>query len=268
MYFGGPRLSHDDSLRSEQLMTSSWNANEQLYKTGQWARWELIENSKYPYLQPIERVVGEVMIRGQRINLLEVSNHLKALSIVTDAEVVISKDHEGHKCMAAYVLVTQKDQPDQVLAEQIQQELKKQLASVRTPSVYVLMDSLERDDSGQLDYSLLPEALEQGVFIETFVAPETDTERQMCGIWQQLLSLERVGAEDDFFLLGGHSLLATRLINQIRESFDVELPLKALFEQPTITELCKVIDDLIHINQTKENLSELQADDENVRVII
>ena len=105
------------------------------------------------------------------------------------------------------------------------------------PETYLFLDKLPLTANGKMDKKALPDPDESVLNKAEFVAPRSELETQMCEVWQDVLSIEQVGIEDDFFELGGHSLLAVRLVSRVREFFLVELPVKVLFEHSTISGL-------------------------------
>ena len=123
---------------------------------------------------------------------------------------------------------------DTKLIPELHEHLRRMLPEYMVPSVLMLISSWPLLPSGKIDRKALPEP---GRRSEMYVAPANPEEEILCSIFAQVLSLDRVGAEDDFFALGGHSLLATRLISQVRVSFGVDIPLRALFEAPTVRRL-------------------------------
>jgi acyl carrier protein len=115
------------------------------------------------------------------------------------------------------------------------------------PPLFVSLQTMPRTSSGKVDRLALPEPDGDGPEPgESFVAPRTPLEERLAGIWAALLEKERVGVHDNFFELGGHSLLATRVLSRIREAFPVGLPLRALFEAPTIAGLSDAIEKSLH----------------------
>ncbi|HVT17885.1 MAG TPA: amino acid adenylation domain-containing protein [Thermoanaerobaculia bacterium] len=121
------------------------------------------------------------------------------------------------------------------LVAELRSFLSESLPEPMVPAAVVVLDELPRTPSGKLDRAALPEPERHGATEPT--APRTLSEEMLAGLWVEVLEVERVGREDNFFALGGHSLLATRVVSRIRETFGVELPLRALFEGPTVAEL-------------------------------
>jgi acyl carrier protein len=126
--------------------------------------------------------------------------------------------------------------PDTALAvPELRNFLKQKLPDYMVPSVFTVLESMPLTPSGKLDRNNLP-APDQSrpELTETFVAPRTPIEEQLASIWSGILRIEKIGIHDNFFELGGHSLLATQLISRIRVAFKLEMPLRSLFEAPTI----------------------------------
>jgi amino acid adenylation domain-containing protein len=129
------------------------------------------------------------------------------------------------------------------LVPQLQELAKEHLPSYMLPSAFVLLDEMPLTPNGKIDRRALPPP--EGVRPEmrgTFVAPRTHVERKLADIWSNLLGVSQVGVQDNFFEMGGHSLLATQFVSRVREAFQVEMPLRQLFEQPTIGGLAKLIE--------------------------
>jgi acyl carrier protein len=126
---------------------------------------------------------------------------------------------------------------------QLRSFLKERLPEHMVPSSFVILDELPLLPNGKIDRRALPapDAVRPEL-PHAFVAPRTPVEKSLAGIWSDLLGLPQVGIHDNFFDLGGHSLLTTQLISRVREMFQVELPLRQVFQQPTIAELATVIE--------------------------
>ena len=123
----------------------------------------------------------------------------------------------------------------------VREYLKGRTPGYMVPDSFVALDSLPLTANGKIDRQRLSELSKTNEIDDNFVAPRTQLEVELAGLWADILKVERVGINDNFFDLGGHSLLATRLIFRVREHFDVELPLRALFEAPTIATIAPVI---------------------------
>lgn len=133
---------------------------------------------------------------------------------------------------------------DDTTLETLRQTLRDQLPEYMVPSVFVMLDSLPLTPNGKVDRQALPEP-EQVSSDHEFVAPRTEAEEALAGIWAKVLGLAEVGVHDNFFELGGHSLLVTQTISRIREAFEVELPLRVLFEAPTIAQLAVIVEETL-----------------------
>src|SRR5207248_3868669 len=121
------------------------------------------------------------------------------------------------------------------------EHVKRHVPDYMVPSAFVRLEQLPLTASGKLDRRALPAPEDDAVVRGAYVAPRTPVEEVLASIWAEVLRLERVGIADDFFELGGHSLLATQVIARVRTTFAVELPLRSLFEAPTVADLAERI---------------------------
>jgi hypothetical protein len=130
------------------------------------------------------------------------------------------------------------------------------------PSAFVFVDSLPLTPNGKIDRSALPAPDQHRPELEqTFVAPRTAAEKRLAGIWADMLRLDQVGIHDNFFDLGGHSLLATQVISRMRDTFKVELPLRSLFESPTVAQMALVITEEKELTRLLAELESLSDDE-------
>jgi len=204
-----------------------------LYRTGDLARWRGDGTLEY-----LGRLDAQVKVRGFRVELGEVEAALLAHPQVAQAAVVAQGDGEG-AVLAAYV-VPAGPAPD---TGELRARLRQTLPDHAVPAVITMLDRLPLTANGKLDRRALA-AREHAAPAERFVAPRTPVEEVLAGIWARLLRLPRVGATDDFFELGGHSLLATRVATRVREVLGVELPVRTLFEGPTVAEVAGAVEAL------------------------
>ncbi|HEX9939154.1 MAG TPA: amino acid adenylation domain-containing protein, partial [Longimicrobium sp.] len=202
-----------------------------MYRTGDWVRW--LASGELEFLGRLDR---QVKVRGFRIELGEIEGALRRSEGVADCVVVAREDVLGEKRLVAYVV-------GEARAEALRAHLRRGLPEYMVPSAFVFLDALPLSPSGKVDRKALP-APELASAEDRYVAPRTPTEEVLAGIWAEVLRLERVGVEESFFELGGHSLLATRVVSRVRELFGVELPLRALFEGPTVAELAGRLEEM------------------------
>jgi len=174
----------------------------------------------------------------------------------------VREDVPGNNRLVAYI-IPNKDQA--LTPNDLLNFLKSKLPDYMIPSAFVALDALPLNSNGKVDRSALPPPdggrpeLE-----EAFVAPRTSVEKVLAGIWTEVLKLEKVGIHDNFFELGGHSLLATQVVSRIRAAFQVELPLRSLFEKPTIAELAFAITQSRGGTARAEEIDRILADIESL----
>ena len=202
-----------------------------LYRTGDLARWRADGQIEF-----LGRLDNQVKIRGHRIELGEIECALRAHLAVSDAAVVAQSDSIGRVRLAGYV-VAKEAMETAVLREY----LRESLPDYMVPETFVMVKALPLTSNGKLDRKALP-AVEFAASAPRYAAPRSATEDVLAGIWSDVLGRERVGIDDNFFSLGGHSLSATQVIARARGALGIDLPLKALFQSPTIRELSEGLD--------------------------
>ena len=202
-----------------------------LYKTGDLARY--LPNGNIEFLGRLDH---QVKVRGYRVELGEVEAALNEYPAVRETVVVARDDQAYGKRLVAYIVSA--ESPNAPSIEELRSFLKARLPDYLLPSAFVFLERLPLTPSGKVNRRALPAPdPAQRTVGETFVAPRTPAEELLAGIWAQVLKIERVGIHDNFFELGGHSLLATQLVSRVREVFGVELPVRAIFESPTVAGL-------------------------------
>ncbi|HEU0051863.1 MAG TPA: condensation domain-containing protein, partial [Longimicrobium sp.] len=202
-----------------------------MYRTGDRARWKA--DGKLEFLG---RVDDQVKIRGFRIEPGEVEAAITAFPGMRQARVVMREDQPGDKRLVAYVVGSAD-------VEGLRAHLRQSLPEYMVPRAIVAMVRLPLNANGKVDRKALP-VPEYAADADRYVAPRTPVEEVLAGIWADVLRLERVGVEDSFFEVGGHSLLATRVVSRVRGVFGVELPLRALFEGPTVAEMAVRVEEM------------------------
>jgi amino acid adenylation domain-containing protein len=204
-----------------------------MYRTGDLARWAADGQIEY-----LGRADDQVKVRGFRIELGEVEAVLAGLPGVAQAAVIVREDQPGDKRLAGYVVPAAGAELDPAV---VRAEAGKALPGYMVPAAVVLVEALPLSPAGKLDRRALPAP--EYAAAEGGRAPATPGEQVLCEVFGQVLGLDRVGVADSFFDLGGHSLLATRLVSRIRSVLGVEVPIRAVFEHPTVAALAAVLDD-------------------------
>ncbi|MFP4099127.1 amino acid adenylation domain-containing protein [Coleofasciculus sp.] len=209
-----------------------------VYKTGDLARY--LPDGTIEYLGRIDH---QVKIRGCRIELGEIEAVLSQHQAVQQAVVIAREDEPGNQRLVAYLLA--QASLDGIIHE-LRNLLEEKLPNYMMPSVFMQLEVLPLTPNGKIDRSALPAPdIASSYLKSSFVAPRDSLEQELARIWTQVLGLKPVGIYDNFFELGGHSLLATQVISHLRKTFKVELPLRCLFESPTIAGLAKGIQELM-----------------------
>jgi len=198
-----------------------------LYKTGDLARY--LPDGTIEFLG---RIDNQVKVRGYRIEPGEIEAVLVQHPFVREAIVIAREDQPGDKRLVAYVVLSEKST---VAANDLRNFMKEKLPEYMVPAAFVVLDALPLTPNGKVDRKALPAPDTERLYPEdSFIAPRTPIEEMLAGIWCDVLGLKKVGIHDNFFELGGHSLLATQVMSRLRKAFQVEIPLRSLFEMPTI----------------------------------
>ena len=272
IYFRSPHLAKgyldDGALTSERFISNPFTKDpaDRLYKTTELGRYLPDGNVAF-----IGRIDHQVKIRGFRIEPGEIEAVLGQHAAVHETVVVAREDVHGDKRLVAYV-VPRKEQTAAI--SELRSFMKSKLPDHMVPSTFVFLDVLPLTSHGKVDRQALPATAGVRPELEkALVPPRTPQEKALAEIWAKVLGLEQVGIYDNFFELGGHSLAATRVISRAREAFKMELPLRLLFEKPTIEELALAIRHSQALGGEQEDLNpiltELEAlSDEQARQLL
>jgi amino acid adenylation domain-containing protein len=227
-YFNRPELTSEKFIKDP----FSKNTGARLYRTGDQGRWLSDGNIEY-----MGRIDEQVKIRGFRIELGEIESVLNESELVHQSVILAKGDSSGNKRLVAYVVAA-----GMYDKKVLQDYLGSKLPDYMVPAIWVELQNIPLTPSGKIDRKALPDPELADMTVE-YVAPRTDTELALVGIWKELLGLERIGAYDNFFELGGHSLLAMRVVSSIRKELNVELNIRDLFVYPMIADLGTYLDE-------------------------
>ncbi|MEI8212293.1 MAG: amino acid adenylation domain-containing protein [Planctomycetota bacterium] len=241
LYIGGPGVArgywNQPELTAEKFVANPFSddSESRLYRTGDLCRWRADGNLEF-----LGRMDGQVKLRGFRIELGEIESVLNEYPDVAQSVVILREDHPDDKRLVAYCVPT----TEIVLNHsELRGRLRSRLPDYMLPSAFVSLDKLPLTSSGKVNRRGLPAPDDSRPDLEThYAAPRTPIEQQLASIWADVLGIEAIGIHDNFFSLGGHSLLVTRVNARISSELQVDLPLRKLFEAPTIAELSSEIE--------------------------
>jgi amino acid adenylation domain-containing protein len=244
LYVGGSGLARGYLNRAAQTARSfvpdpfGRQPGSRLYRTG-----DLVRHLADGQLEFLGRVDDQVKLRGFRIEPAEIEAVMTRHRAVSQAAVALRDDGAGDPRLVAYLVSDPASRIAQdAIADELRQALRRSVPEYMIPSDFVVLPALPRTSSGKLDRLGLPAPRgDRALPSHTYVAPSTPTEAQLASIWSELLGVEKVGRNDSFFDLGGHSLLGVRVLSRIRDAFDVDIPLRAIFESPTIAQLAHLV---------------------------
>jgi len=248
LYIGGNGVGRgylDHALTAEKFVPDPFSeqADARMYRTGDWALW--LPDGR---INLLGRKDEQVKIRGHRVELGEIESVLSQHPAVLQSAVLVRKTDRRETRLVAYAVL----HPGRTAATaELRSHLKNKLPDYMVPAQFVLLPELPLNSSGKVDRHALPD-VEVGA--SEGRAPRTPEEEVLCQIFAEVLGLERVGIDDNFFDLGGHSLMATRLASRVRSMLGVELPLRTLFESPKVAGLRP------HLRQAEKARSPLAAE--------
>ncbi|MCU1264985.1 MAG: Malonyl CoA-acyl carrier protein transacylase, partial [Acidobacteria bacterium] len=239
LYLGGAGLAREylrwPELTAEKFVPHPYSVEPgaRLYRTGDLVRWLAAGEIEF-----LGRIDQQVKIRGFRIELGEIAAALQNVAEVNEAVVIVREDTPGEKRLVAYVV----PQDRNLTINELRAHLKRRLPEYMMPSVFIYLGELPLTPNGKVDRKALPAPETDFSSASSYVAPRTPVEEMLCGIWSEVLGVRDIGVTDNFFWLGGHSLRATLIVVRIHETFGVEIPLRTIFEAPTVPELAAVVE--------------------------
>jgi amino acid adenylation domain-containing protein len=236
IYLGGAGLARGylnrPDITAERFVPHPFSTEPgaRLYKTGDMARY--LEDGNIEF---VGRVDGQVKIRGFRIELGEIEAALSRHERVRECVVVARDDDAGEKRLVGYIV---DGEGEPLSTGELREHLKHQLPEYMIPTAFIMLDELPLTHNGKVARESLPAPDHARPELDSvYVAPQTEVEKLIADVWQDVLKIERVGTHDNFFDLGGHSLLVVQVQRRLQETFNQELPITEMFKYPTISAL-------------------------------
>jgi amino acid adenylation domain-containing protein len=269
IYIGGAGVARGylnrPELTAERFLPDPFSADPEarIYKTGDLGRWRADGNVEF-----IGRNDAQVKIRGFRIELGEIEAQLarhpqvREVAVVARLETADARSGApGEKRLVAYLVPSGAHAPS---VEALRAHAKETLPEYMVPSAFVTLEHLPLTPNGKLDRRALPAPELDAYAMREYEPPQGEVEEILAGIWQELLKVERIGRHDNFFELGGHSLLATQLVVRIRSALALEVPMRALFEHPSLRVLAA------HVQALRQArfVTDLQSHDSETRALL
>lgn len=214
-------------LTAEKFVPNPFRPGSRMYKTGDLARWRPDGNIEF-----LGRMDLQVKIRGYRVELGEIENQLLKLPSVKETVVIDRQDDEGSKVLCAYVVAD-----EEISVRELREKLSQSLPDYMLPSYFIQIDKIPLTLNGKTNKKALPEPagrIHTGI---AYAAPANAMEEKLAALWREVLELESIGVEDDFFLLGGHSLKAMKLVSLLQKELAAQVSVGDVFGKPTVRQL-------------------------------
>jgi amino acid adenylation domain-containing protein len=252
LYIGGAQLARGylnlPELTKEKFIQNPFVNKEdsKVYRTG-----DLVRRLPDGNIEYLGRIDDQVKIRGYRVEPGEIESAIQKSGLVISSVVIAKEEKDGSKRLIGYVVAGEKFDKDGMIVY-----LKSRLPEYMVPALWVELESIPLTPNGKTDKKALPDPDITKELSNQYEAPRDEIEEKLASIWEELLGLERIGVNDNFFEMGGHSLLATRAVSAIEREFSINSPVKTLFEFTSISELRKYIK-VVKSNKTKKIESEV-----------
>jgi amino acid adenylation domain-containing protein/thioester reductase-like protein len=269
LYIGGDGLARGylnrPELTAERFIPHPFSdePGARLYKTGDLVRYLPDGNIEY-----LGRIDHQVKIRGFRIELGEIEAVLGQHPAVETAVVISREDESGNKRLVGYVVAHQEQAGN---ISELRSHLKAKLPEYMVPSAWMMLERMPLTPNGKVDRKALPApGKDRSQLTSEYVAPRTNMEKLLHDQWVEILKIDRIGLHDNFFEIGGQSILATQLIFKLREELQLEIPLRVLFDTPTIAGMALTVETISQIGivaatkavDVKNLSSEVELDDD------
>lgn len=242
------------NLTEEKFIENPLMKGERIYRTGDLVRWLPDGNMEY-----FGRIDEQVKIRGFRIELGEIESAMLQSNMVKQAVVVVKKDSKSNPFLCAYY--TNYTGIAETHIDTLKQKLKQTLPAYMIPQIFIVLEDIPLTMNGKVDKNKLPEPQWGTLDSNIYVEPENEIQKKLVSIWEQLLSVKKIGIEDDFFSLGGNSLKATHMILKIEEVFGLDLLVKDIFSNTTIRLLSLIIENSSMKNEITKNIPHIEDKD-------
>ena len=240
LFIGGDGLAHgylnSGELTAQKFIADPFDSSPGalLYRTGDLVKWLPSGDIEF-----IGRFDSQVKIRGFRVELGEIENVIGRQPGVRQCVVTLRKAEGEDSILVAYV-VPNVQREQKTYAADLKAALKRKLPDYMVPRAFVVLDELPLNNNGKVDQKALPPPIYES---EQLAAPRTPSEEFLLDVWRKVIGREQIGVFDNFFDLGGHSLLMTQIVSRIRATLDVDLPIGAIFNAPTVASLAEVLDE-------------------------
>jgi fengycin family lipopeptide synthetase D len=218
-------------LTAEKFVVNPFKPEEKMYRTGDLARWLPDGNIEF-----LGRIDHQVKIRGYRIELGEIESQLVKHPLIRETVVVAKDDQSYNRYLCAYIVGE-----EELTTAQLREYLSRVLPDYMIPSRFIQLKEIPLNPNGKIDRKALPEpggSLNTGV---DYVAPANEVEKRLAKLWKDIFGLNQVGVNENFFNLGGHSLHIIKLVSAVYQELGIELPIKVIFEYPTIRGMVQFI---------------------------
>ena len=260
LYIGGKGLAKGylgmPGLTDEKFISNPFakHPGDRIYRTGDLAKWTYDGTISF-----LGRIDQQVKIRGFRIETGEIESIIKEIEGINEAVVIAGKDNQNNDCLLAFMIM---EQGENISSTTIRDLLAARLPAYMIPSAFTSLDKFPRTPNGKTDRKALKDNYKADVLADgDYIAPVNELQQRVHSIWALVLGVPQISIKDNFFALGGHSLLATQCMSRIRAEFEIELPLKKLFDYPDIESFAVELQ--LFINEAKGEQVQVTPDEDN-----